>query len=95
MVKKVYRGCVVYVSGRKALVDLIELGVVLFDIVMRMDWLHLCYASLDYWTCKVMLIFLNEPVIVWEGAFWCLRGRFILYLRVHRLISKGRLFGSS
>ena len=38
--KRVYRGCVVSISSREALVDLIELDMVDFDVILGMDWLH-------------------------------------------------------
>lgn len=42
VVNRVYRGSMVSISGIKLLVDLIELGVVNFDIVLRMDYVYLC-----------------------------------------------------
>lgn len=35
--RKVYRGCVVYICGRETLVDLIELDMLDFDIILRID----------------------------------------------------------
>lgn len=43
--------------------DLFELDVVNFDVILGMDWLHSCYTSLDYRTHKVIFKFPNEPVI--------------------------------
>lgn len=45
--KRVYRGCLVSVGGREALVDLIEFDMIDFDVILGMEWLHSCYASLD------------------------------------------------
>ncbi|XP_070014062.1 uncharacterized protein [Nicotiana sylvestris] len=36
---RVYRGCVVMVHGRDTMTDLIEVGMVDFDVIMEMDWL--------------------------------------------------------
>ncbi|XP_070054400.1 uncharacterized protein [Nicotiana tomentosiformis] len=44
---RVYRDCVVTVHGRDTMVDLVELGIVNFDVIMRMDWLYSCFAKLD------------------------------------------------
>lgn len=35
---------------RETLVDLIELDMIDFDVILGMDWLHLCYTSLD---CRI------------------------------------------
>ncbi|XP_070036657.1 uncharacterized protein [Nicotiana tomentosiformis] len=44
---RVYRGCVVTVHGRDTLANLIELGMIDFDVIMRMDWLYSCFAKFD------------------------------------------------
>ncbi|XP_070017152.1 uncharacterized protein [Nicotiana sylvestris] len=44
---RVYRGCVVTVRGRDTMDDLVELGMVDFDVIMGMDWLYSCFAKLD------------------------------------------------
>ncbi|XP_070009970.1 uncharacterized protein [Nicotiana sylvestris] len=60
---RVYRGCVVTIRGRDTAADLIELGMVDFDVIMGMDWLYSCFAKLDYRTRTIRLEFPNEPVI--------------------------------
>ncbi|MDV3192482.1 MAG: hypothetical protein Q8840_00660, partial [Sweet potato little leaf phytoplasma] len=67
--RRVYGGCVVSVGSRETLVDLCELDMVNFDVILEMDWLHSRYAFLDYWTHKIMFRFPNELVIEWEGGF--------------------------
>lgn len=46
--RKVYRGCMVFIFYRETLVDLIELDVADFCVILGMVWLHSFYASLDY-----------------------------------------------
>ena len=92
VVRRVYRGCVVTVGSQDTLIDLIELDMVAFDAILGMDWLHSCYATLDYRTRKVIFSFQNEPVIEWEGHSLAPRGHFISYLRARKLISKGCLY---
>lgn len=46
--RKLYRGCVISVCDRETPVDLIELEILDFDVILGMDWLHSFYASLDY-----------------------------------------------
>ena len=43
--------------------DLIELDMVDFDVILGMDWLHACYASVDYRTQELKFQFSNEPVL--------------------------------
>ena len=80
--KRVYRGCVVSVGSKETLVDLFELDMVDFDVIMRMDWLYSCYASLDCRTRKVVFNFPNNLVIKWEGGFLALKGKFISILEI-------------
>ncbi|KAF3629454.1 ALBINO3-like protein 1, chloroplastic [Capsicum annuum] len=89
--KRVYRRCVVSVGGRQTLVDLFKLDMVDFDII-EMDWLHSCYASLDYRTRNVISGFPGELVIEWKGGSLAPRRRFIYFLRDSRLISKDCLY---
>ncbi|XP_070004651.1 uncharacterized protein [Nicotiana sylvestris] len=60
---RVYRGCVVMVRGRETMVDLIELGMVNFDVIKGMDWLYSCFAMLDCRTGTMRLEFPNKPVV--------------------------------
>ncbi|XP_075092245.1 uncharacterized protein LOC142172512 [Nicotiana tabacum] len=64
---RVYRNCVVTVCGRATTVNLIELGMVDFDVIMGMDWLYLCFAKLYCRTRVMRLEFPNELVIEWKG----------------------------
>lgn len=63
--RRVYRGCVVSVGGQYTLVDMFELYMVDFYVILWMDWLYWCYASLDYQTRKVVFKFSNVPIIEW------------------------------
>ncbi|XP_070010160.1 uncharacterized protein [Nicotiana sylvestris] len=67
LVARVYRGCIVTVRGRETMADLIELGMVDFDVIMGMDWLYSCFAKLDCRTRTIRLEFPDEPVIEWKG----------------------------
>ncbi|XP_070044914.1 uncharacterized protein [Nicotiana tomentosiformis] len=63
----VYRGCVVTVHGWDTVADLIELGMVDFDVIMGMDGLYSCFSKLDCGTRTVWFEFPNEPVVEWRG----------------------------
>ncbi|XP_070020217.1 uncharacterized protein [Nicotiana sylvestris] len=64
---RVYRGCVVTVHGRDTMADLVESGVVDFNVIMGMDWLYSCFAKLDCRTRTMRLEFPNKPVVEWKA----------------------------
>ena len=43
-------------------VELVEHDMVDFNVILGMDWLHDCFASIDYRTRIVKLNFQNEPI---------------------------------
>ena len=63
-----------------------------FDIILGMDWLHLCYASVDCRTRIVRFQFLDEPIIEWKDSSLRHMGRFISYLKAKKMISKAYLY---
>ncbi|XP_070023232.1 uncharacterized protein [Nicotiana sylvestris] len=84
-----YRGFVVTVCGRDTRVDIIELGMVDFDVIMGMDWLYSCFAKLDCRTRTMRLEFPNGLVVEWKVYNVALKGRFISYLKAAKMIKKG------
>ncbi|KAH0688987.1 hypothetical protein KY289_016345 [Solanum tuberosum] len=50
--RRVYRNCIVTICDRDTLADLVELEMVDFDVIMGMDWLAYCYATLNTVTIK-------------------------------------------
>ncbi|XP_070036871.1 uncharacterized protein [Nicotiana tomentosiformis] len=47
--------------------DLIELGMIDFDVIMEMDWLYSCFSKLDYRTRIMRLEFPYELAVEWDG----------------------------
>ncbi|XP_070036003.1 uncharacterized protein [Nicotiana tomentosiformis] len=63
----VYRDCTVLINDRLTSVDLVELVMLDFDVIMGMDWLASCYANID---CRAKLVrfhFPGEPVLEWKA----------------------------
>ena len=79
--KRVYRNCPIMLPNRVSYVDLVELDMLDFDIILGMDWLHACFASIDCRKRVVRFNFLNEPVVKWKGGNSIPRDRIISCLK--------------
>ena len=55
-------------SNRFTHVELVELNMFNFDVILGMDWLHDCFASIDCGTRIVKFNFPNEPILEWKGG---------------------------
>ncbi|KAG5610927.1 hypothetical protein H5410_022208 [Solanum commersonii] len=92
LVKTVYSDCTISVNHKSTMADIVELDVVDFDVILGMDRLHACYASIDCRTQVVNFQFPNEPFIEWKSSSAVPNGRFISYLKVRKLVSKGCVY---
>ncbi|XP_070054506.1 uncharacterized protein [Nicotiana tomentosiformis] len=72
--------------------DLIELGMVNFDVIIGMDWIYSCFTKLDCRTRTVRFEFPNELVVDWKGDDVVPKGRFISYLKAAKMINKGCIY---
>ena len=89
---RVYRNFPVIVSQKVTFVDLVELKLVEFDVILGMDWLQSCYTSVD---CRIRIVhfqFPDEPIFKWKGCILAPMGQLISYLKDKKILSKGYLY---
>ena len=73
-------------------VELVELNMRDFDVILGMDWLQACFASIDCRTRVVKFNFPNQPVLEGNGGNYIPRGHIISCLNACSMISKGYLY---
>ena len=56
--KRVYQNYPISLPNRVSYVDLVELDMLDFDVILGMDWLHACFASID---CRIRVVRFNFP----------------------------------
>ena len=88
-VRYVYLWCVVEIGERVLLVDLIELMVFDFDVILGMDWLFENYVLIDCNDKCVQFRLMESIEFVFQGDRSEVSPNLILALKASRLLEKG------
>ena len=67
LANSVYKSCEILLEGKSFKAYLIELDMVDFDVILGMDWLADCHATLDCHNKVVKLDMPEEPTVVFQG----------------------------
>ena len=92
LTKTVFHYCLVFINHKNNMVNLVELGMVDFCVILCMDWLHACYASVDCRSWGIKFQFQNEPVLKLTSSSAMPKGHFISYLKARNLVSKACVY---
>ena len=89
LVSHVYKSCEVSLEGKESLVDLMILDMIDFDVILGMDWLASCYASVDCHLKVVRFEIPGETPFVLRGSVVETPTNLISVLKAQRLLIKG------
>jgi len=62
-----YKGCEIIIGEMKTQTDLIKLGEMEYDLILRMDWLSTYRAYVDYHQKKITFKMEGAPEYVYKG----------------------------
>ncbi|XP_071920676.1 uncharacterized protein [Coffea arabica] len=84
-----YKGCDVWIGERKLSVDLIELALKGYDLILGMDWVAKYHAHLDCSTKKVDFHIPGEPILQLDVRGKLASTALVFGIRARKLLSKG------
>ena len=89
LINKFLSGCEVCIEDEILLVDLVELEILEFDVILGMDWLFAHHAVLDCFNKVVTLSMSSKLVIRYQGDCNAVSPCLISALTVGKLLAKG------
>src|SRR5262249_17167390 len=84
-----YSTCVVKIEGREFQVNLIELSILEFDVILGMDWLLANHATMDCYRKTIMFKLIGEIEFIFYGDRSDSPGNLISAMAARRLLRKG------
>ena len=91
LIQSLFKSWIINVCGIETLADLMLLSMVDFDVILGMDWLASCHATVDCHDKVVKFEVLGEPFLVFQGDRCLMSATLITLLSSLRLMSKGNL----
>ena len=88
-VNYMYRSCEIMIVDSRLYADLIELPILEFDVILRMEWLSANYATMDCYRKKIMFKPLGVPEFVFQGDHNGSPSTLISAIAARRLLKKG------
>ena len=89
LINRFSSGCEACIKDEIFLVDLVELEILEFDVILGMDWLSAHNAVLDYFNKVVTLGILGKPVIRYQRDHNAVLPCLISTLTARKLLAKG------
>ena len=90
--KREYKNCTIMLLNKVSYVDLVELDMAYFDVILGMDWLHARFLCIVRRTRVVRFYLSNEPIIEWKEGNSITKGHIISCLKACKMISKVFLY---
>ena len=84
--------CLITILDAVTYADLIELTMLEFDIILGLDCLHRCYATIGCRNRVVRFQFPNDIEQEWEGRSSNPTGQIVSHLKANKMLSKGYLY---
>ena len=89
LINRFLYGSEVRIGDETFLIDLVELEILEFDVILGMDWLSAHYAILDCFNKVVTLNIPGKPVIRYQGDCSVISPCLISALTARKLLAKG------
>ena len=89
LINRFFPGCEVCIEDEILLVDLVELEIFEFDVILGMDWLSAHHAVLDCSNKIITLSISGKPVIRYQEDHSAISPCLISALTVRKLLAKG------
>ena len=95
LINRFLSGCEVCIEDEILLIDLVELEILEFDVILGIDWLFAHHAVLDCFNKVVTLSIPGKPVIRYQGDRSAVSPYLILALTSGKLDRKSTRLNSS